>query len=102
MRFVKDKKGETHKVPDTVVVNENALLEYVRAWTIGDLNKEGKYAGVRIIYECPDGSFREQSGKLITDKKQFKGMPKDHHYERALKWLEDQKVVDQTEPQEIN
>lgn len=102
MRLIRNKKtGEAHAVPDTVLAN-GKLLEIVRSFSIGEINKEDKYAGMKVIYECPDGSFRQQSGELITDKRQLKGMAKDHHYERALKWLEEQNAVSKTDVEEIN
>lgn len=95
-RLVKDKMGQPHKVPDTVLLPNRGMLEIVRSFTMGQTDKDGNYIGQTIVYECPDGTFRQQSGEIVTDKKMFKGMPKEH-YDRAIEWLKSQGVADTTE-----
>ena len=78
------------------MIQGNQLLEYVRSWSLAIMNKEDKYIGQKVIYECPDGSFREQDGSLVKDPSSFKGMPEEH-YGRAVKWLKEHGVSDTTE-----
>ena len=95
-RLVVDPKtNQAHKLPDTVLIPGQGMLEIVRSFTIGERSPEGKYAGMRVIYECPDGTFREQDGSLVKDKKSLKGMPKEY-YDKAVEWLKAQGVADTT------
>lgn len=84
-----ERNGQIVQVPDQILIGEK-MTEYKKAWSIGELDKEGKYVQRKDIVELTDGRFVYRDGSPIN-KKDIKELPPGDR-ERAAAWLEGLKV----------
>lgn len=87
MKRVQEKDGTVRWEYDVIYVDGKEEMQYVRAYTSGLVDKDGKYVGYVQVYEKPDGSFVTQNGQPVKDKALFTSMPEGHR-ERALLWFD--------------
>ena len=98
MRLSIDKKtGEKSWHHDIVYVDGKEELEIIRSWTIGEIGNDGRYVGMHVIFECPNGSFVYASGKPVENRKDLEGLSAKHR-ERAYKWFDDKGKSEEDKP----
>ncbi len=85
MKRIITKDGKEKWVHDQINIEGKEPTEYVRAFTIGDVDEKGRYNGSSQIFEKPDGSFILQNGQPVRDITIFDKIAPEHR-ERAREW----------------